>query len=519
MVVIDFPSNPALNQEFVVAGNTYVFNGTGWTTGAITGTGTNVVLISDTPPTTPRPGDMWWESDTGALWIWYADADTAQWVQAAGSSAVFPDAGGGGGGAVDAYTKTESDARYVNVAGDVMTGNLGVEKSNPSVVLNKLSQSAEECAVTGTGRGFNRWKIILGNGTVEDGTTNVGSDFEIKRYADSGALLGTSFVINRSNGTAYFYNGLALNSASPTIVLNKTAAGQNNYIAGYTNNASRWTISLGNNTPESGSDAGSDFSLTAANDAGAGFPVLSILRATGNATFYGSVTALGGLAGKGAVNAIAAAGANAHFYLLDETGAAQGIVYWARSTDAIVVTNSSSTEVWSFNQGGQFTAGRGITTRDGTSNTPGGNWYNFKYETALLHAYMDVTWLGSINLTASDYRIKKDIVALPSMWDKVKALRPIKYTHTDYTPPAEETRTADRGGPFIAGDSVERWGFIAHELQATLTESAATGVKDQADAIQSLNLGIVVAALTKALQEAMAKIEAQDARIAALEGN
>jgi hypothetical protein len=48
------------------------------------------ISISDTPPVDPSDGDMWWESDTGALWLWYVDADSAQWVQVNG--------GGGGGG-------------------------------------------------------------------------------------------------------------------------------------------------------------------------------------------------------------------------------------------------------------------------------------------------------------------------------------------------------------------------------------------------------------------------------------
>ena len=42
------------------------------------------VVIADTPPV-PTPGMLWWESDTGILWIFYQDADSAQWVQATGS--------------------------------------------------------------------------------------------------------------------------------------------------------------------------------------------------------------------------------------------------------------------------------------------------------------------------------------------------------------------------------------------------------------------------------------------------
>jgi hypothetical protein len=63
----------------------------------------------------------------------------------------------------------------------------------------------------------------------------------------------------------------------------------------------------------------------------------------------------------------------------------------------------------------------------------------------------------------------------------------------------------------VKADNIERWGFVAHELQETLVESAASGVKDQADTIQSPNPWTVIASLTKALQEAMERIEALEA--------
>jgi hypothetical protein len=142
--------------------------------------------------------------------------------------------------------------------------------------------------------------------------------------------------------------------------------------------------------------------------------------------------------------------------------------------------------------------------------------------------WIDTTNLGTIAYT-SDYRIKKDVADLPSKWDTVKALRPISYTLQDFNPPSEIKRrveeaakNATRGGeakpasgPFIVGDDIERWGFIAHELQETLIGDAATGVKDSPDTIQSPNPFTVIAALTKALQEAMTRIEALEASIAA----
>jgi len=40
------------------------------------------VSVSDNPPVTATDGDLWWESDSGRLKVYYEDADTAQWVDA-----------------------------------------------------------------------------------------------------------------------------------------------------------------------------------------------------------------------------------------------------------------------------------------------------------------------------------------------------------------------------------------------------------------------------------------------------
>jgi len=41
---------------------------------------TQIVTISDSAPPSPNSGDLWWESDTGTLKIYYNDGDSAQWV-------------------------------------------------------------------------------------------------------------------------------------------------------------------------------------------------------------------------------------------------------------------------------------------------------------------------------------------------------------------------------------------------------------------------------------------------------
>jgi hypothetical protein len=50
---------------------------------AIAAGGSSSITISDTPPSSPAAGNLWWESDTGTLWIYYTDANSSQWVVAA----------------------------------------------------------------------------------------------------------------------------------------------------------------------------------------------------------------------------------------------------------------------------------------------------------------------------------------------------------------------------------------------------------------------------------------------------
>lgn len=65
----------------VTIGTGLTFGG-GTLTAAAAGT-----TISDTPPGSPTPGALWWESDTGTLWIYYNDGNTSQWVAAGGIAA------------------------------------------------------------------------------------------------------------------------------------------------------------------------------------------------------------------------------------------------------------------------------------------------------------------------------------------------------------------------------------------------------------------------------------------------
>jgi hypothetical protein len=104
--------------------------------------------------------------------------------------------------------------------------------------------------------------------------------------------------------------------------------------------------------------------------------------------------------------------------------------------------------------------------------------------------------------TTSDYRLKSNVVTLTAAAGTtlLKKLRPVTYTW--------------KNSPDVGTDM----GFIAHEAQ-TVVPNAVHGAKDDVDAAtgaikpQSMDYSKVVPVLTAALQDALARIEALEARL------
>lgn len=84
-MALNFPNNPAVGTIHAEAGKQYKWTGYSWIVVASTET-YGPVFISDTPPPNPLGGDLWYESDTGKLFVYYCDIDSKQWVQVGGSS-------------------------------------------------------------------------------------------------------------------------------------------------------------------------------------------------------------------------------------------------------------------------------------------------------------------------------------------------------------------------------------------------------------------------------------------------
>jgi len=105
--------------------------------------------------------------------------------------------------------------------------------------------------------------------------------------------------------------------------------------------------------------------------------------------------------------------------------------------------------------------------------------------------------------TSSDYRLKENEVDITDGIDRLKELKPYRFNFT-----RNPSKVVD--------------GFFAHEVSPVVPESIS-GEKDQVDdegnpVYQGIDQSKLVPLLTAALQEAVAKIEALEARVATLEG-
>ena len=91
-------------------------------------------------------------------------------------------------------------------------------------------------------------------------------------------------------------------------------------------------------------------------------------------------------------------------------------------------------------------------------------------------------------------------------------LRPIEYEWTNFTKTNEDGSTTQ----LSAHDGIRREGFIAHELQE-IVPSSVEGVKDDPNALQSLEFDGVTAVMVKAMQEMKVRMDSLEERVKNLE--
>lgn len=359
---------------------------------------------------------------------------------------------------------------------------------SPFLALQKTA-TGKTCYIQGRVGGAARWMVQLGDATAEvaGDTSRKGSDFVISRYDNGGANPLVALRIYRETGVVEFggeirsTNGIYAGPDNGTVTIRPD---------GPTSTTGELIIENTGDLSMSGDNIEAKGALLKISLATAGDVYIRPGGETvqaGETRFDkdGNLFLTGYLAMKATLPDLILAGNSATLgrVILRPQGPAD--------VDGQVIIDKDG--IVSLANTGSIKVGKGMQSTSGNGTYDAANFVTLQFVPgAGTHVWVNQLDQGLIQFQpVCDYRIKRDVEPLGSMWSKVKALRPIAYR-------------------LIEGDPREQWGFLAHELQETLLPSAVNGDKD-GPVKQTVNWLPIVSALASALQEAMARIEALEA--------
>jgi len=300
------------------------------------------IVTGDAPPV-PEYNQLWWESDTGILWLWYFDGDTSQWVQVSSSGGLVGEIPGTGGpGAAGGITFTpggnlqaddvqealmELDTEKVAKAGDAMTGFLFLP-GDPTNALHAATKQYVDARVGGIteaptdgqtyGRSNATWLAIGTGGGGASDALNV-------TFTPTGGIAATDVQAAISEVDAEkvakagdtMTGNLSIVKAGPKVVLDRSDLGQGATIESRSQGGLRWMLELGWDSETGVPLIGSNFRIRRMDNAGGNLgAVLEISRQTGLGIVFGNPTAPLGIATKQYVDAsVADAAANSGMQL------------------------------------------------------------------------------------------------------------------------------------------------------------------------------------------------------------
>ena len=143
----------------------------------------------------------------------------------------------------------------------------------------------------------------------------------------------------------------------------------------------------------------------------------------------------------------------------------------------------------------------GITVK---SDSTSGNRFMIGFYNNANSKVGDIVYNGTTTAynQTSDYRLKENVVAITDGITRIKQLNPSRFN-------------------FIGNTETTVDGFLAHEVQSVVSEAVTgdhNGVDDSGNPVyQGIDQSKLVPLLTAALQEAIAKIETLETKVAALE--
>lgn len=248
--MINFPDNPTNGQQFVVGTETWTWDGVKWTAypGALS------------IPDAPQDGQAY-----GRKFV----TGTMQWAIVSTNSGIT-DAPTGGGIFYGRRSAGWVQPIHTDITDWVPTLAPYALTANVPVVTT-ITPKINGTAAIGTDTGWAKGDHVHPTDTSLYSASNpAGYQTAAQVTASLGPYATTAALaayLPLAGGQ--LTGNLSIASASPAITLRKSASGGDNTIYGYTGANPRWGLDLGNSVAESGSNAGSGFTLSRYSDAGA----------------------------------------------------------------------------------------------------------------------------------------------------------------------------------------------------------------------------------------------------------
>jgi hypothetical protein len=412
--------------------------------------------VSDTAPSSPGVGDLWYDSTGGRLYVWYNDGSSSQWVDASPSASIEQYWNRVGttlspatGGDVVNLSAGTAGAPGITFNGDVNTGIYSPGADQLSFSTN----GTHRATVDSSGR------LLVGTSTARANffNTTTSSIFQVEGNLSSGSLgqaISHVYGENAALGGPYFIFG-------------KHRSG-----------------SIGGTT------------LVASNDQ------------------------LGAISFKGADGTEFVEGARIQAFVDGTPGADDmpGRLVFSTTADGasspterVRITQSGDVFIGTTTSGLSNSNGFGFNNASGQSylnvghpsgTNSGFEYIGFSYAGSQIGSIRQSGTTGVSFNTSSDYRLKENVVPLEDATLRVKQLKPSQFNFI-----AEPSRTVDG---FIAHE------VQAVVPECVTGEKDAVDENDN-PVYQGIDQSKLVPLLTAALQEALAEIESLKARVTALE--
>ena len=208
-------------------GSMFIYYDDGSTSQWVEVGGSSVVAMftSDTAPSTPSNGDLWFETDTGKTYVYYDDGTSEQWVEVGAASGGTP--ASGPDGSIQFVTSNALDSS-TDLYWDDANSRLGIGTNAPSTAVEvvgtvtattfdgDLTGNATTASALQTGRTIELTGDVTGT-TVFDGSANVTINASVTAEVSSIDNLTDVTITGAQNGELLIYDGTEwVNDTMPT---------------------------------------------------------------------------------------------------------------------------------------------------------------------------------------------------------------------------------------------------------------------------------------------------------------